>query len=736
MAYRRATETLARWSAAHPWRALVIWLLFVGAAVFTGSAVSTQPTTDADYRVGQSGRADAWIQDSGLGGAPSENVLIASRRGALDRAGAEQAATEVTRRMAAVPRVSRVGHSVLSPDGRTLLVPIELVKPAPGADPDAAPLLAVTASVQRAHPALRVSEVGEASINAAVNDRVAQDLSRAERLSLPLTLLIMLVAFGALIAAGIPVLVAITGVVATICLYAPISHLIPADSTVSSMVVLIGMAVGVDYSLFYLKRQREERERGHTTADAVAIAAATSGHSIVVSGGAVIVAMAGLYVVQDATFASLATGAILVVAISVLGSLTVLPALLAKLGRWVDRPRIPLLWRVNRRIGRGGISRRLLRPVLSHPKTSLVASTVVMCALAAPALGMTLHQSTLEVLPKDIPEVHTYAQLERAFPSQGETVQVAVKTRPAELPTAVAALRSLQSTTTRDGDFASTGARSVRTSSDKTVALLTLATSHVEGSAANEQALSRLRDTVAPTLLGPLPHAEWAVGGDLAQNVDYTTHLSSKLPLVIGFVLLLTMLMMGVTFRSVAIAVITTLLNLASVAAAFGVLTVVFQNTWAQGLLGFTSGGYVVTWIPLFMFVVLVGLSMDYHVFVLSRIREGVRRGLPPRVAVEAGISETAGVVASAAAVMVSVFSIFASLSLIELKQIGVGLAVSVLVDATLVRVVMLPSLLVLMGRAAWWPSRPPTVGLTEVREPPAAAALPESGRERSPSHA
>jgi putative drug exporter of the RND superfamily len=718
MAKRRATESLARWSAAHPWRALAIWLLFVGAAVFTGSSVSTQSTTDADYRVGQSGRADAWIQDSGLGAPPSENVLISSRQGPLDRAESRRAASEVARRMRQVAGVSHVSGPVLSPDRGTLLVPIQLVKPAGGDDPDATPLLAVTAAVQHTYPSLRVAEAGEASINQAVNDRVGHDLSRAEKLSLPITLLIMLVAFGALIAAGIPVLVAISGVVATICLYAPISHLIHADSTVSSMVVLIGMAVGVDYSLFYLKRQREERERGRTTADAVAIAAATSGHSIVVSGVAVIVAMAGLYVVQDVTFTSLATGAILVVAICVIGSLTVLPALLAKLGKWVDRPRIPLLWRVNRRIGRGGISRRLLRPVLRHPRTSLVAATLVMLALAAPALGMTLHQSTLATLPKDIPEVQTYGQMEHAFPSQGETVQVVVKTRPHDLPAALAALRSIRSTTTGDGSFAGAGANSIRTSSDGSVALLNLATAHVEGSPANEQALASLRESVAPKLLGSLPHANWAVGGDLAENVDYTSHLSSKLPLVIGFVLLLTMLMVGYTFRSVPIAILTTLLNLASVAAAFGVLTVVFQNTWAQGLLGFTSGGFVVTWIPLFMFVVLVGLSMDYHVFVLSRIREGIQRGLPAKIAVEVGITETAGVVASAAAVMVSVFSIFASLSLIELKEIGVGLAVSVLVDATLVRAVMLPSMLVLLGDAAWWPRKPRSVTLVPVVAP------------------
>jgi putative drug exporter of the RND superfamily len=176
--------------------------------------------------------------------------------------------------------------------------------------------------------------------------------------------------------------------------------------------------------------------------------------------------------------------------------------------------------------------------------------------------------------------------------------------------------------------------------------------------------------------------------------------------------------MMGFTFRSVSIAIITTVLNLASVAAAFGVLTLVFQNSWAEGLLDFRSQGFVIDWIPLFMFVVLIGLSMDYHVFVLSRVREGIQRGLPPKLAVESGVTETAGVVTSAAAVMVSVFAVFATLSMIEMKQMGVGLAVAVLIDATLVRVVMLPSLLVVLGRAAWWPARLPRPTMVNVEEP------------------
>ncbi len=709
----------ARWSATHPWRALLVWVTFVAAAVAAGSFITTQATTDADYRLGQSGRADQIVADAGLDAPDTENVLITPKAGQLDAAEAQAAAIDVRREMSDVAGVTSVGRPVWAKDRDAMLISISLARDQ-DQQPDAATLEGITADVQRDHPSLHVAEAGDLSLDDAINERVGEDLASAEGLSLPVTLVIMLLAFGALIAAGIPVLLAISGVLVTIGIYAPISYLVPSEPTVSSMILLIGMAVGVDYSLFYLKREREERQRGHGTVDAVEIAAATSGHSIIVSGFAVIVSMAGLYVVNDATFSSLATGAIIVVAVAVLGSLTVLPALLAKLGRWVDRPRVPLLWRVNRRIGRGGISRRLLAPVLRHPKASLLVSGLIVAALAVPALGMTMKEGTLETLPQDLPEVRTAQAIQAQFPSSGSTLEVAVKTT-GDSSEVAPALQQLADDAAKAGLVADDDA--IRTSRDGSVSVLTLASPYADGSEQTQQALETVREDLAPNTLDRLPGSEWAVGGDTAESADFTDHQRAALPWVIGFVLLLTLVMMGVTFRSVPIALITTVLNLASVAAAFGVLSLVFQHSWAEGLLDFHSSGYVINWIPLFLFVVLVGLSMDYHVFVLSRIREGVSRGLPSKVAIEAGVTETAGVVTSAAAVMVSVFAIFATLSMLEMKQMGVGLSVAILVDATLVRVVMLPSILALLGDKAWWPRRisrplPEPVVVEEQRVP------------------
>jgi RND superfamily putative drug exporter len=708
----------ARWSATHPWRAILAWLAFVLVAVGLAVAIPTQEPTDADYRTGESGRADALVHEAGLDGADSENVLITPRGAeALDRQEAWSAAEAIRTEMTAVDGVERATRPQWNPDRSALLVAVELAR---GHD-DAADLSAVTERAQQEHPGLEIQQAGDLTIDDSIDERVAEDLTSAEVISVPVTLLLMLLAFGALVAAGIPVLLAVTSVAATIGITAPMSYLVPAEPTVGSMIVLIGMAVGVDYTLFYLKREREERAKGRSTIDAVEIAAATSGHSILLSGGAVMAAMAGLYVVGDATFNSLATGAILVVAVAVLGSITVLPALLARLGRWVDRPRVPFLWRLNRRIGPGGISRRLLGPVVRRPVAALVVSGVVVGLLAAPALGLRLHSANLQTLPSDIPEVATFTRITETFPVEGTTATVVVAAAASERQDVAAALDDLDAAAIATDDFVATGRDAVQVSADGTTSVLRLAMPYAESDDRTDRAIERLRDLLAPAALEELG-AEYAVGGGAAESLDFVDQQKERLPIVIGVVLVLTLLMMAVAFRSVLVALVSTLLNLASVGMAFGILTIVFQHGWGEGLLDFTSPGFVIDWIPLFVLVVLVGLSMDYHVFVLSRVREHVRAGLPTRLAVERGIADTAGVVTSAAAVMVSVFAIFATLSMLEMKMMGVGLAAAILLDATLIRLVMLPAILVLLGERTWWPTRPARADGTPV--PPAETGI------------
>jgi len=416
--------------------------------------------------------------------------------------------------------------------------------------------------------------------------------------------------------------------------------------------------------------------------------------------------MAGLFLARDTVFSSFAVGSILVVAVAVVGSLTVLPAVLAKLGRWVDRPRIPLLWRLTANKSQPRFWPTVLKPALKHPVATLLIAVTALLAVASPALGMTLKFPGTEDLPRTTSVMKAYDRLTAAFPSTGTSHQVAIKAPANQAPAVKAALADLVQRTKSDKLFAQDGLEEPRVSKDGTVTVLEVATPYAGGSQQARDSLTKLRTELMPQTIGKVPGAEYAVGGFVAADVDYAAHTKAKLPLVIGFVLLLTLIVMMVTFRSVVVAVTAIGLNLLSAGAAYGVVTAVFQNTWAEGILDFRSNGAVVSWLPLFLFVVLFGLSMDYHVFVVSRIREAVLRGVPTKQAVAEGITGSAGVVTSAAAVMIGVFAVFATLSTLDMKQLGVGLAVAILIDATIIRAVVLPSIMILLGDANWWAPR------------------------------
>ncbi|MEV0808589.1 MMPL family transporter [Micromonospora sp. NPDC050200] len=727
MGRRPVTVRLARWSAEHPWRAIGLWVVFVAVCFVGGNAAGLVEASSADQAVGESGRAEMIITEGNFHDPAVENVLITPRAGSLDQAAAKSAAADAAERLRQVTGVASVGTAVPSRDGEALLLPITMSGEPEDATDRVQPLRDATVGVQDAYPQLRVEQVGGPSINQALNETLGEDFKRAELLSLPVTLAILIIAFGALIAAGVPVLLALSSVAAAMGLSTLASHLVPATDTTASVILLIGMAVGVDYSLFYVRREREERAKGRSGLDAVEIAAETSGHAVVVSGIAVMISMAGLLLVNDAVFSSLAVGSILVVAVAVAGSLTVLPALLAKLGRWVDRPRVPLLWRLTApRTGPHGrpVKPRfwpaVLRPALRAPLATLVVSVGLLLALAAPALGMKLQFPDMADLPRTTPAMQAYDRLTAAFPSTGTSHQVAVRAPAEQADRVRAALTDLAGRAGGDPLFAPVEADGpkIEVSADRRVSVLELATPYAGRSDEAARSLDELRDDLLPAAMKGIPGVEYAVGGEVAGSQDYSKHIEEKLPIVMAFVLALTFAVMVLTFRSVVIALTSIVLNLLSAGAAYGLLVLVFQGTWAEGLLGFTSMGAIVTWLPLFLFVVLFGLSMDYHVFVVSRIREGVRAGLSNREAVAYGITSSAGVVTSAAIVMVGVFGIFASLSTIDMKQLGVGLAAAILLDATIIRAVVLPSLMTLLGKANWWTPR-------FLREKPAQADPP-----------
>ncbi len=675
----------------------------------------TVEASNSDQAIGESGRADLIVNDGKFDNPATESVLITPLSGALDRGAADKAAADVTTAMKALPEVASVSDPLPSHDGRALLVRVTM-----SGDPDTAQdrvgkLRDATAGVQRAHPGLRVEETGGESIGQAMDETLGEDFQRAEFLSLPVTFAILIVAFGALIAAGVPVLLALSSVAAALGLSTLASHLVPSTDTTASVILLIGMAVGVDYSLFYLRREREERAKGRAHLDAVEIAAETSGHAVVVSGIAVTIAMAGLFLAGDVVFSSLAVGSILVVLVSVMGSLTVLPALLSKLGRWIDRPRVPVLWRLTRPRaageGQSKVWAFILRPALRKPAITLTVSVLALLALAAPALTMRLSFPGMEDLPRTTPAMQAYDRLVAAYPSTGTVHTVAVRVPAGQLDATRAALTELAKAAAADPLFAPLdlpeGAEpDIEVSADGTVAVLDVATPFAGRSEEAKESLTRLREVMVPQTVGHVPGVDAAVGGFVGADVDYAGHVKQKLPLVVGFVLVLTFLVMAFTFRSVVVAVTSIALNLLSAGASYGLVVLIFQGTWAEGILGFKSMDAVVSWLPLFLFVVLFGLSMDYHVFVVSRIREAVRQGMSTREAVAHGITGSAGVVTSAAIVMVAVFSIFATLSTVDMKQLGVGLAAAILLDATIIRAVVLPSLMTLLGNANWWAPR------------------------------
>ncbi|HET6860352.1 MAG TPA: MMPL family transporter [Streptomyces sp.] len=711
---QRFTVRMAMWSARNPWRAMAGWLVFVVACLVLGSLAGTRSADSVDYRAGEAGRAEAIAADAGILDPLMEGVVITPRPGdKLNAAEAGEAAEDVAARMKGAPSVAEVGEPERAPGGQAVLVPLTMK----GADAEISEnipaLLERTAAAQKAHPALEIAQTGHFSMGMGVSESMGEDLATAERVTLPLTLVILMVVFGAVVAAGVPVLLALSAVGAAMGLSQLFSHVFPSVGANNSLILLMGMAVGVDYSLLFIKRVREERARSGGRLDqegAVRIAASTAGHTVLVSGFAVMVSLAALFVVGDVVFSSLAISSITVVAIVMTASLTVLPALLVKLGRAIDRPKLPFLGRLADRSAdsaqSGGMWPRLLGPAMRRPVASLVIGLLVIGGLALPALGMQLSSTEVSTLPK-VTAVKARDRLVEQFPSQGASYLIAVHTdeaNRAELPKAMTALTEAAH---RQPLLRSQEAAETKLSTDGRTGTVLLHTPYGLDSDKAQEALKLLREDLVPATVGAVDTAETGVAGDVARNADVLERQMGALPLVIGAVLVLSLAVMLVAFRSVPIAIVSTLLNVVSAAGALGLLVLVFQSDWVQDMLGYESDGFIVSRVPLFLFVILFGLSTDYNVFMVSRIKEAMQQGRSTSEALLEGITKSAGVVTGGAVVMVSVFASFMFTNLLEMKQLGFGLCAAVLIDVVLVRIVILPALLKLLAPVLWWPVRP-----------------------------
>jgi len=545
-----------------------------------------------------------------------------------------------------------------------------------------------------------VAEAGDASTDAAANALLASDFRKAELTSVPITLILLLGVFGALIAAGIPVLLAGTAVTAAVSLLAIPSRWIPIGSGTSEIVLILGMAVGVDYSLFYLRREREERAAGRGTDDALRIAAATSGRAIVVSGVTVMISLAGLFLTGIDLFTGMAVGTITVVGVAVAGSLTALPALLSLLGPWADRCRVPLVGRRRTAARPSRLWAALVRRVVIHPLAWGGAATVALLALAAPALGMRIGNPVID-LPTNLPIVQTLDKISAAFPGRPAPAEVVVTGHDVTGPAMRSAVAALAGRASPDGPVRGPVTDDAVAGGQALIVDVPLAGNGSDG--ASNSALLALRGQILPATLGRVSDASYVVTGSTAINHDWSAVLHERAPLVLGVVAVLAFCVLATAFRSVFLPLVSIVLNLLSLGAAYGLVTLIFQDGHLEGLIGFTSYGAIAQWVPLFMFVFLFGLSMDYHVFILSRIRERWCGGASTAEAVIGGVSSSAGVVTSAAVIMMAVFSVFASLSFVDVKTLGIGLAFAVLIDATVVRGILMPAAMALLGERSWY---------------------------------
>jgi RND superfamily putative drug exporter len=696
------------WSATHRKTAIFGWLAFVLIALVAGLSVGTKQI-DNNSGPGETGRAAQDLNRAFPQDEAEEKVFIQSKDGSTAKDPEYRSAIQdVTARLKQTEHVRDVRSPLdrgnagqIAPDGQSVLVTFDVKGEETELKTNVLTSLETTKELQKSHPQFRVEQFGDASLSEALAKSSEADMKRAETLSLPITLLILVVAFGAIVAAGIPVLLALSAVGATMGLVGLVSHITPVSSSIGSVLLLIGLAVGVDYSMFYMRREREERAKGRSPREALDIAAATSGRAVLISGVTVMIAMAGMYFSGVDMFVSFGTGTILVVAVAMIGSLTVLPALLSVLGDRVEKGRVPGLHRLRSRNGESRVWSALIDRVMRRPKLAAALSVGLLVAMAVPALGMNTSLGGVDQTPRNVPIMQTYDRIQAAFPGEPSPAAIVVAAEDVTAPAVTKAITELSERSVDAG--IANGPGDVTVSADKSVAILSLPIIGTGTDSESQRAVTELRENLVPATTGQVDGVETNVTGESAGTSDFNDAMIGGLPLVVGFVLTFAFALLLVTFRSIVIPIKAIVLNLLSVGAAFGVMTAVFQNEWAESLLGFQSTGYIESWLPLFMFVILFGLSMDYHVFILSRIREGVDRGMNTADAVSHGIKSTAGVVTAAAIVMVSVFAIFATLSELAMKQMGVGLAVAILIDATIVRGVLLPASMKLLGKYNWY---------------------------------
>jgi putative drug exporter of the RND superfamily len=560
------------------------------------------------------------------------------------------------------------------------------------------PVPALVDELRAAHRGLEIHSLNSTIANDQIEELVATDLDRSFLLTMGLTFAILLIAFGTAVAAAVPLLLAVTSLAGAFGVLGLYSRLIaPVSAYASQLVVLIGVAVAVDYSLFMITRFRSERRHARDKLPAIHVASSTAGRAVFFSGLAVTISIAGLFILDDPLFRSMAIGTIAVVVIAVVGSLTFLPATLAILGDTVDRLRVPFL---GRRSEEGsGPWGRMVRRVMRHPLPFAAVATVVLLAASTPVLRLHIGQTDFSAFPDSIDSVVALRYLDEKWP-QGTTLDLDVVVTRADEPATKAAIETMNARILQLPGIS--GPPKTSMSQSGTVAFVAFAMSGGRNDIQNRDSVRAVRSTIVPQVFGSTPGVRALVAGDAAYALDVSSFYANGMPLVMAFVLGLSFLLLLVAFRSIVIPIKALILNLLSTGASYGLLVLVFQEGWLSSQLGFKPG-VIESFVPVFIFTILFGLSMDYHVFIVTRIKEARDHGLASNEAVARGIAVTAGTVTSAAAIMVVVFAVFVTLQLVIIRQLGFGLAVAIFIDATVIRSILLPASMRLLGDWNWW---------------------------------
>ncbi len=706
----RKLERLALASATHPRRTIGAWVAamlvaFVTIGALLGGALTTEgnPTNNPQSQRAKDIREAAFPAASGA--AITDIVIVRSPGYTVEappfRTFVRKLAGEV-RQAKGVKGVRTYlkAHdpSLVSKDRHATMVEFAMPSESSSGIDD------VISAVQRAgaSPGFAVTVTGQRTLNHDFNKLSEDDLRSGElQFGLPAALIVLLLVFGTVVAGLVPLLIALPSIIVALALVAVLGHAFSLSIFVVNMLTGMGLALGIDYALFVVSRFREERGRGREKLDAISASAMTANRAVLFSGMTFVIAMFGMFIVPSSIMRSLAVGAILVGIVSVIASATLLPALLGLLGDRVDRLRIPLVGRRSLEAGNpeGRFWGAIVRSVLGRPWLAAGLSVALLLAAASPIFGLRIGTSGPTLLPSRFEARQGFAALQRDFPGATANPVEIVVARGARQPAAERALVRLRATLASDPRF---GPGQIQRSPSGQVAMLSVPVRGDPSGDAAVSAVRHLRSTTVPAAF-ERTDGQVLVGGTTSENIDYFDSVIGPAPWVIAFVLGLTLVFLTVVFRSLVVAGTAVVLNLLSVGAAYGLLVLVFQHGFASGLLGFHHVDTIEAWVPLFLFSVLFGLSMDYQVFLLSRIRERYDETGDTTSAVTFGVASTARIITGAALIIVAVFSGFAAGELVMFQQMGFGVAAALLIDATIIRSVLLPAVMHLLGRWNWY---------------------------------